>query len=88
MSPLPKFMSADDPVNDPDNVYIIHTQQPRFIAKRVEDEDENTHIDIVEEIDDVEGFFKNDPEKKETLLEELEAWYYDYMDWLEDDEDA
>lgn len=88
MAKLPKFMIADDPVTDPDNEYIIHTEQPRFVAKRVEDEDgENAHIDIVEEIDDVDAFFKSDPDKKEELLEELEAWYYDYMDWLEEDED-
>ncbi|MDF2188106.1 hypothetical protein [Paraflavitalea sp. CAU 1676] len=83
---LPKFMIADDPVTDPDNEYIFHTQEPRFIAKRVEDDDENAHIDIVEEIDDVAGFFNNDPVQLQVLLDELGEWYSDYMDWLEEDE--
>ncbi|ASZ10739.1 hypothetical protein CK934_06975 [Chitinophaga sp. MD30] len=87
MSKLPKFMIADDPVTDADNEYIIHTQQPRFYAKRVEEDEEMAHIDIVEEIDDVEAFFKDAPEQKEELLQELEDWYYAYMEWLEEDED-
>jgi len=84
---LPKFMIADDPVTDPDNEYIIHTQEPRFIAKRIDDDEENAHIDIVEEIDDVAGFFENDQVRLQVLLDELGEWYNDYMDWLEEDED-
>ncbi|RAJ10559.1 hypothetical protein LX64_00163 [Chitinophaga skermanii] len=87
MAQLPKFMIADDPVTDPDNEYIFHTQEPRFFAKRVEEDDETAYIDIVQEIDDVEAYYKNDPAKKEQLIEELEDWYYAYMEWLEEDED-
>ena len=49
--------------------------------------DENAHIDIVEEIDDVAGFFQNDPVQLQALLDELGEWYSDYMDWLEEEED-
>lgn len=84
---LPKFMIADDPVTDPDNEYIFHTQEPRFVAKRVDDDEENAHIDIVEEIDDVAGFFHNDPVGLQALLDELGEWYSEYMDWLEEEED-
>lgn len=84
---LPKFMIADDPITDPDNEYIFHTQPPRFFAKRVEEDEERAYIDIVEEIDNVDEFFKNDPSKKEELLEDLEDWYYSYLEWLEEDED-
>jgi hypothetical protein len=80
-------MICDDPVTDPDNEYIFHTQEPRFVAKRVDDDDENAHIDIVEEIDDVAGFFENDMVKLQVLLDELGEWYEEYMDWLEEDED-
>lgn len=80
-------MIADDPVTDPDNEYIIHTQEPRFVAKRVDDDEENAHIDIVEEIDDVAGFFQNDEAGLQALLDELGEWYAEYMDWLEEEED-
>lgn len=84
---LPKFMICDDPVTDPDNEYIFHTQEPRFVAKRIDDDDDNAHIDIVEEIDDVAGFFENDTVQLQALLDELGEWYNEYMDWLEEDED-
>ncbi|PUZ21208.1 hypothetical protein GA0116948_11283 [Chitinophaga costaii] len=86
---LPKFMIADDPITDPDNEYIFHTEPPRFFAKRVEveEDEERAYIDIVEELDNVDEFFKNDPAKKEELLEELEDWYYSYLEWLEEDDD-
>lgn len=80
-------MIADDPVTDPDNEYILHTQEPRFIAQRVDDDEENAHIDIVEEIDDVAGFFQNDQVGLQALLDELGDWYAEYMDWLEDEEE-
>ena len=87
MAKLPKFMIADDPVTDPDNEYIFHTEQPRFFAKRVEEDANNAYIDIVFEIDIVDEFFKKDPAKKEALLDELEEWYYSYMEWLEEDDE-
>lgn len=87
MATLPKFMIADDPVTDPDNEYIFHTQNPRFFAKRVEEDEELSYIDIVHEIDNVDEYFHGEPEKKQELLDELEEWYYAYMDWLEEDED-
>jgi hypothetical protein len=86
MAKLPKFMIADDPVTDPDNEYIFHTEEPRFFAKRVEEDEEKAYIDIVHEVDNVEAFFKGAPEKKAELLEQLEEWYYSYMEWLEEDE--
>lgn len=79
-------MIADDPVTDPDNEYIFHTEKPRFFAKRVEEDEETAYIDIVEELDNVDEFFHNDPGKKQELLEQLEDWYYSYMEWLEEDE--
>ncbi len=56
-------MIADDPVTDPDNEYIFHTEKPRFFAKRVEEDEEVAYIDIVEEIDNVEEYFHGEPEK-------------------------
>jgi hypothetical protein len=35
----------------------------------------------------VEEYFHGEPEKKQELLDELEDWYYSYMEWLEEDED-
>lgn len=86
MAKLPKFMIADDPVTDPDNEYIFHTEQPRFFAKRVEEDEDNAYIDIVAEIDNVEEFYKDAPGKKQELLDQLEEWYYSYLEWLEEDE--
>jgi hypothetical protein len=85
MAQLPKFLIADDPVTDPENEYIFHTEKPRFFAKRVEEDEETAYIDIIHEIDSVEEFYKNSPEKKQELLEQLEDWYYSYMEWLDDD---
>lgn len=85
MAQLPKFMIADDPITDPDNEYIFHTEKPRFFAKRVEEDEETAYIDIVEELDNVDEFFHNDPDKKQELLEQLEEWYYSYMEWLDED---
>ncbi|WP_298740522.1 hypothetical protein [uncultured Chitinophaga sp.] len=85
MAQLPKFMIADDPITDPDNEYIFHTEKPRFFAKRVEEDEETAYIDIVEELDNVDEFFHNDPDKKQELLEQLEDWYYSYMEWLDED---
>ena len=87
MAQLPKFMIADDPITDPDNEYIFHTENPRFFAKRVEEDEETAYIDIVEELDNVDEFFHNDPDKKQELLEQLEDWYYSYMEWLDEDGD-
>ena len=85
MAQLPKFMIADDPITDPDNEYIFHTEKPRFFAKRVEEDEETAYIDIVEELDNVDEFFHNEPDKKQELLEQLEEWYYSYMEWLDED---
>lgn len=84
---LPKFMIADDPVTDPDNEYIFHTEPPRFFAKRVEEDEDHAYIDIVEELDNVDEFFKDKPEGKQQLLEDLEDWYYAYLEWLEEEEE-
>jgi hypothetical protein len=51
----------------------------------VEEDEETAYIDIVEELDNVDEFFHNDPDKKQELLEQLEDWYYSYMEWLDED---
>jgi len=53
----------------------------------VEEDEETAYIDIVEELDNVDEFFHNDPDKKQELLEQLEDWYYSYMEWLDEDGD-
>ena len=55
-------------------------------AQPVEEDEEKAYIDIVAEFDNVDEFFKNAPGKKEELLDQLEEWYYSYLEWLEEDE--
>jgi type 1 glutamine amidotransferase len=80
---LPKFLLADNSQEAPDTIYVVHTEEPRFIVESdVEDFWENQ---VIYWIDD-------DPQNEELisqLLEEAEDFLEDEFDNQEDlyDED-
>ena len=83
---LPRFMLAENPMADPDGFYIIHTQTPRFIAKKVED-DPTTDFKIVMEIDSFMEAFQGKPERMAGLMRRMGDWYVAYCRWEDENFD-
>ena len=73
MAKYPKFLIAQNPMADPDSVYILHTQKPRFLAK-----EERASIEIIDEIDDMLDYYDGNPEKVSGLLKRVNEWYKSY----------
>jgi len=71
---LPKFLIADNSQEAPDTIYVVHTEQPRFIVESdIEDFWENQ---VIHWIDD-------DPQNEDLmsqLLEEAEDFLEDEFD--------
>lgn len=86
MANYPRFMIADNPMADPEGEYVYHSQQPRFLAKRVYD-DPTTDFKIVDDIDNMLQFFKADAGKIAKLMSRLGDWYNSYLKW-EDEQDS
>ena len=82
MGTIPKFLSCDNFMEDEDGEYVLHTQQPRYLAKWNE-EDEG--FDIVSEFDDINAFYGGDADKITALFEEMAEWYGEYDEWLDQD---
>ena len=78
-------MIADNPMADRDGEYVYHSQQPRFLAKRIYD-DSTTDFKIVDDIDNMAAFFKNDPGRIAKLMSRLGDWYVSYLKWEDDNE--
>lgn len=73
---LPNFLLADN-TDCPDDIYIIHTQFPRFIWSINQDE--------VEWIDELEGEEENLITEVANLLDSAEAFYEREMKRLEEE---
>ena len=58
---------------EPDGLYILHTQKPRFLAKV-----ELNSFEIVDDIDSMSEYYKGDITKVEGLLKRLSDWYKSY----------
>jgi hypothetical protein len=80
---IPRFLVCDALEDDVE--YVYHSQKPRFLAKRVYDHPKLDFL-IIDEIDNVSEHFKDDANGIVTLLDDLGAWYDEYMDWEEDQE--
>ena len=83
MADFPRFMIAENPMAEPEGEYIYHSQQPRFLAKRVYD-NPTTDFIIVDEIDNMNTFFKGDAGKIAKLMSRLGDWYSAYSKWEEE----
>lgn len=71
---LPKFLIAENPLASED-LFIIHTRRPRFIA-RVNDPE----IEVIEWLDDP----PTDADRLAGLMSRLGDWYRAYCDWEDD----
>ena len=79
---IPRFMVAENPMAEKDVEYIIHTQEPRFIARKVDD-NPITNFEIVDEIDNIGEFFKYNELKISGLMRRLGDWWVSYTKWEE-----
>ncbi len=81
---LPKFLIADNSQETPDLLYVVHTQEPRFIVKSdVEDFWANQEViwlsdapeskEITKQlIEEAEEFLEKELESQENLFDEEE----------------
>lgn len=81
---LPKFLLADNSQDDPDTLYVVHTEHPRCIIRcDVDDfysnqqiywiDDEPLSIEDTETLlDEAEDFFERELENQEELYDEEE----------------
>lgn len=76
-------MLAQNTVAEPDTEYILHTQKPRFLAKRTPGG--LSDFEIVEEYDNVLEFYGN-ALKVAGVLRRLADWYIAYKKGVNDDE--
>ena len=81
----PRFMIAENPMAEYGVEYIYHTQQPRFLAKKVED-NPLSGFELVDDIDNMSEFFKNDPSKIAGLMRRLGDWWSAYIKWEDNNE--
>ena len=74
---LPRFLLGDNSQH-PDDIFIIHTEYPRFIINLIDDE--------VEFLDDIQ---KDDKEELEAetknLIEEASRFYDEEMEFFENE---
>lgn len=75
-------MVAENPMAEYGVEYVIHTQQPRFIARFIEGHESS--FEIVDEIDDMVAFFKGDVSKIAGLMRRLGDWWVAYCNWEEE----
>ncbi|MDG1252825.1 MAG: hypothetical protein P8N56_04025 [Schleiferiaceae bacterium] len=68
---IPKFLVGDN-TDHPENVYIIHTEYPRFVM----DLDSDSDSDEVEWLDDIEGEDETElTDEMSKLLDEANKFY-------------
>jgi len=80
---IPKFLLADNSQELPDTIFIVHTEEPRFILEcDIEDFNENQMIHWID-------LKPNDEEEIEDLVEEAEVFLENELENQEDiyDED-
>lgn len=81
---LPKFLLADNSLETPDTIFVVHTQIPRFIVEA--DIDDFWNNQVVHWIDDEPG----DEELISELVEAAEDFLekeFDNEDLLAEDDD-
>lgn len=84
MANFPRFLIAQNLKAESDATYVLHTQKPRFLAKRLY-YDAPGEFRIVDDIDNMNEFFKNDQSKVEGLMNRMRDWYRAYNKQASDD---
>ena len=72
-----KFMVAVNPMVDPNEVYVLHTRKPRFLAKV-----ERGSFEIVDDMDSMLEFFGGNPDKVQGLIKRMGDWYKAYCIYM------
>ncbi len=79
MTKIPRFLVAFSH-EDPDRDYIVHTQQPRFIAVDRSESEEALEFEVTQWIDDA-------PQYEDQMQEIMDALSEAYLRTLEDAEE-
>ncbi len=79
---LPKFLLADNSQEAPDIIYVVHTEQPRFIVESdiedfwenqvihwIDDDPQNEEL-IAQLLEEAEDFLENEFDSQEDLYDE------------------
>ncbi|MGD9556600.1 MAG: hypothetical protein AB7V25_06255 [Mangrovibacterium sp.] len=75
---LPRFLLADNSQESPDTIYVVHTEEPKFIVESdIEDFWSNQEIHWISEAPE-------SPELIKSLLEEAENFLEDEFENQED----
>ncbi len=81
---LPRFLLADNSLETPDTIYVVHTETPRFIIEADIDDFESNQIihwidgepgdeDLIAElIEDAEEYLEREFENEELLDEDVD----------------
>ena len=81
---LPKFLLADNSQEYPDTIYVVHTEEPKFIVESdIEDFWSNQKVHWLSEAPESEELIKSLLEEAENFLEDE----FENQDELYDEED-
>ncbi|MGV8139611.1 MAG: hypothetical protein AB2L20_30820 [Mangrovibacterium sp.] len=84
---LPKFLLADNSQESPDTIYVVHTEEPKFIVESdIEDFWSNQEIHWISEAPESPELIKSLLEEAENFLEDEFENQEDLYDEEEDDE--
>jgi len=84
---LPKFLLADNSQESPDTIYVVHTEEPKFIVESdIEDFWSNQEIHWISEAPESSELIKSLLEEAENFLEDEFENQEDLYDEEDDDE--
>jgi Zn-finger protein len=84
---LPKFLLADNSQESPDTIYVVHTEEPKFIVESdIEDFWSNQEIHWLSEAPESQELIKSLLEEAENFLEDEFENQEELYDEEEDDE--
>jgi Zn-finger protein len=84
---LPKFLLADNSQESPDTIYVVHTEEPKFIVESdIEDFWSNQEIHWISEAPESPELIKSLLEEAENFLEDEFENQEDLYDEEDDDE--
>ncbi|MEN6457118.1 MAG: hypothetical protein ABFD10_22925 [Prolixibacteraceae bacterium] len=84
---LPKFLLADNSQESPDTIYVVHTEEPKFIVESdIEDFWSNQEIHWISEAPESPELIKSLLEEAENFLEDEFENQEDLYDEEEEDE--
>lgn len=84
---LPRFLLADNSQESPDTIYVVHTEEPKFIVESdIEDFWSNQEIHWISEAPESPELIKSLLEEAENFLEDEFENQEDLYDEEDDDE--